>query len=55
MEADVQRCCSDCVYTSAGELCPGDLDNGEDKLERKPLLWLGPPPLQVMEWPQSIG
>lgn len=55
MEADVQTCCSDCVYTSAGELCPGDLDNSEDKLERKPLLWLGPPPLQVMEWPQSMG
>lgn len=55
MAADVQRCCSDYVYTSAGELCPGDLDNGEDKLARNPLLWLGPPPLQVMERPQSMG
>ena len=54
MAADVQRCCSDYVYTSAGELCPGDLDNGEDKLARNPLLWLGPPPLQVMERPQSM-
>lgn len=54
MAADVQRCCWDYVYTSAGELCPGDLDNGEDKLARNPLLYLGPPPLQVVEWVNGV-
>ena len=40
MWADAQRCCSDYVYTSAGELAHEIRNSGEDKPARKPLLWL---------------